>query len=59
LSQPRVGIIMGSRSDRETMLEAARVLDELGVAYQQGFLHSRPVLAEALPALWSSEPLRG
>ena len=32
--QPRVGIIMGSRSDRETMQEAARVLDELGVAYE-------------------------
>jgi 5-(carboxyamino)imidazole ribonucleotide mutase len=31
---PRVGIIMGSRSDRETMLEAARVLDELGIAYE-------------------------
>jgi 5-(carboxyamino)imidazole ribonucleotide mutase len=29
-----VGIIMGSRSDRETMLEAARILDELGVAYE-------------------------
>lgn len=34
MSQPRVGIIMGSRSDRETMLEAARVLDELGVDYE-------------------------
>jgi 5-(carboxyamino)imidazole ribonucleotide mutase len=31
---PRVGIIMGSRSDRETMLEAARILDELGVEYE-------------------------
>jgi len=34
VSQPRVGIIMGSRSDRETMQEAARVLDELGIAYE-------------------------
>jgi 5-(carboxyamino)imidazole ribonucleotide mutase len=34
VSQPRVGIIMGSRSDRETMLEAARVLDELGIPYE-------------------------
>lgn len=25
---------MGSRSDRETMLEAARMLDELGIAYE-------------------------
>jgi len=34
LSQPRVGIIMGSRSDRDTMLEAARVLDELEIAHE-------------------------
>lgn len=31
---PLVGIIMGSRSDLETMQEAARVLDELNVAYE-------------------------
>jgi len=29
--EPLVGIIMGSKSDWETMSEAARVLDELGV----------------------------
>ncbi len=34
MSQPRVGIIMGSKSDRETMLEAARVLDELQIPYE-------------------------
>jgi 5-(carboxyamino)imidazole ribonucleotide mutase len=34
VSEPRVGIIMGSRSDRETMSEAARILDELGVPYE-------------------------
>lgn len=34
MSQPRVGIIMGSRSDRETMLEAAHILDELDIAYE-------------------------
>lgn len=34
MTAPRVGIIMGSRSDRETMQEAARVLDELGVPYE-------------------------
>jgi 5-(carboxyamino)imidazole ribonucleotide mutase len=34
VSQPRVGIIMGSRSDRETMQEAARMLDELGIAWE-------------------------
>ena len=32
--QPRVGIIMGSQSDWPTMQRAARVLDELGVAYE-------------------------
>jgi 5-(carboxyamino)imidazole ribonucleotide mutase len=30
----RVGIIMGSRSDYETMVEAARVLDELGIEHE-------------------------
>ncbi|HEX8429897.1 MAG TPA: 5-(carboxyamino)imidazole ribonucleotide mutase [Longimicrobium sp.] len=34
MAQPRVGIIMGSRSDGDTMREAANVLDELGVAYE-------------------------
>ncbi|MDB4948749.1 MAG: phosphoribosylaminoimidazole carboxylase [Gemmatimonadetes bacterium] len=34
MTQPRVGIIMGSHSDRETMLEAARALDELGIAWE-------------------------
>lgn len=33
-SQPLVGIIMGSRSDLETMKEAAAVLDELQVPYE-------------------------
>lgn len=34
VSEPRIGIVMGSRSDYETMVEAARVLDELGIAYE-------------------------
>lgn len=34
MSKPRVGIIMGSHSDRDTMTEAATVLDRLGVAYE-------------------------
>ncbi|MEW8977545.1 MAG: 5-(carboxyamino)imidazole ribonucleotide mutase [Symbiobacterium sp.] len=33
-AQPLVGIIMGSRSDLETMQEAAHVLDQLGVPYE-------------------------
>jgi 5-(carboxyamino)imidazole ribonucleotide mutase len=31
---PRVGVVMGSRSDWETMEHAARVLAELGVAHE-------------------------
>jgi 5-(carboxyamino)imidazole ribonucleotide mutase len=33
-SAPIVGIIMGSRSDWPTMEEAARVLEEFGIAYE-------------------------
>lgn len=34
MTQPTVGIIMGSQSDWPTMREAADVLDELGVSYE-------------------------
>lgn len=34
MSQPLVGIIMGSQSDMRVMSEASKVLDELGVAYE-------------------------
>ncbi len=34
MSAVRVGIIMGSRSDLDTMREAGRVLDELGIGYE-------------------------
>lgn len=34
MSQPLVGIIMGSQSDMRVMSDAASVLDELGVAYE-------------------------
>ena len=34
MSEPLVGIIMGSRSDWETMRHAAETLDELGVAHE-------------------------
>ena len=34
MSEPLVGIIMGSRSDWETMRHAAETLDRLGVAYE-------------------------
>jgi len=34
MSNPPVGIIMGSQSDWSTMREAATLLDELGIAYE-------------------------
>jgi 5-(carboxyamino)imidazole ribonucleotide mutase len=34
LMQPLVGVIMGSRSDWETLRHAAEILDELGVPYE-------------------------
>jgi 5-(carboxyamino)imidazole ribonucleotide mutase len=34
MAQPVVGVIMGSRSDWETMKHACDTLDELGVAYE-------------------------
>jgi diguanylate cyclase (GGDEF)-like protein len=37
--------------------DEADLLDELGVSFQQGFLHSRPVRAAALPEFWS-RPVR-
>ena len=35
MASPLVGLIMGSRSDWETMRHAAETLDQLGVAYEQ------------------------
>lgn len=34
MNRVRVGIIMGSRSDHDTMVEAARILDDLQVEYE-------------------------
>lgn len=44
--QPQVGIIMGSRSDRDTMLGAASILDELGIGYEMQIVsaHRTPEL---------------
>ena len=46
MSSPLVGIIMGSKSDWETMEHAARVLSELGVPYE-----TRVVSAHRTPDL--------
>lgn len=46
MAEPLVGIIMGSRSDWETMKHAAAVLDELGVPYE-----TRVVSAHRTPDL--------
>jgi 5-(carboxyamino)imidazole ribonucleotide mutase len=48
-SEPLVAIIMGSRSDWETMGEAARILTEFGVAHE-----SRVVSAHRTPVLMAS-----
>jgi 5-(carboxyamino)imidazole ribonucleotide mutase len=45
-SSPRVGIIMGSQSDWETMRHAAEMLDQLGVAFE-----ARVVSAHRTPDL--------
>jgi len=34
MKKPLVGIIMGSQSDLETMKEASKILDELGIPYE-------------------------
>lgn len=49
VESPRVGIIMGSISDWETMQYAAQTLDELGIAYEKKIVsaHRTPdVMAE-------------
>ncbi|GIU97013.1 MAG: N5-carboxyaminoimidazole ribonucleotide mutase [Actinomycetota bacterium] len=49
MSNPLVGVIMGSRSDWETMRHACEVLDELDVAYEV-----RVVSAHRTPDLMAS-----
>jgi 5-(carboxyamino)imidazole ribonucleotide mutase len=46
VSEPQVGVIMGSRSDWETMRAAAETLEELGVRYE-----TRVVSAHRTPDL--------
>lgn len=49
MTQPKIGIIMGSQSDWPTMKLAADILDELGVAYE-----TKIVSAHRTPdRLWS------
>ncbi len=45
--QPKVGIVMGSASDWDTMRRACEVLDELGIAYEKQVIsgHRTPDLA--------------
>src|SRR5260370_37033188 len=46
--RPLVGIIMGSKSDWETMTNAAKALDALGIAYEVNVMsaHRTPALVE-------------
>jgi phosphoribosylaminoimidazole carboxylase PurE protein len=50
-SGPRVGIVMGSESDRTVMEEAARVLEQHGVAYELVVRSAHRTPAEA--AAWA------
>jgi 5-(carboxyamino)imidazole ribonucleotide mutase len=45
---PLVGILMGSKSDWETMANAAKALDELGISYEVNVMsaHRTPTLVE-------------
>jgi 5-(carboxyamino)imidazole ribonucleotide mutase len=45
---PLVGIIMGSKSDWETMANAAKALDQLGIAYEVNVMsaHRTPALVD-------------
>jgi 5-(carboxyamino)imidazole ribonucleotide mutase len=45
---PLVGIIMGSKSDWETMANAAKALDQLGIAYEANVMsaHRTPALVD-------------
>ena len=48
MNNPKVGIIMGSDSDLEVFAEAAKVLEEFGVAYDMtvGSAHRAPARAQ-------------
>ena len=35
MNKPQIGILMGSDSDLKVMSEAAKVLEEFGVAFEQ------------------------
>lgn len=47
-AQPLVGILMGSKSDWETMAHAAKALDALGIAYEVNVMsaHRTPALVD-------------
>jgi 5-(carboxyamino)imidazole ribonucleotide mutase len=46
--RPLIGIIMGSKSDWETMANAAKALDQLGIAYEVNVMsaHRTPALVD-------------
>lgn len=52
---PRVGIIMGSKSDWETMKHAAETLDKLGVSYEKRVLSAHRTPDQTLQWAASAE----
>ena len=48
MSNPTVGILMGSLSDRDVMMGAASVLDELGISWEMKVRSAHRTPAESL-----------
>ncbi|MBI2594318.1 AIR carboxylase family protein [Candidatus Curtissbacteria bacterium] len=46
MTKPQVGILMGSDSDLDVMSQTAKILDELGVAYEISVLSTHRVPEE-------------
>jgi len=55
MNGPRVGILMGSESDLETMKGAAKILDELGVTHELRVLSAHRTPEEAAAYAESAE----
>ncbi len=55
MKEPVVGIIMGSKSDLDVMSEAAKVLDELGVANEVRILSAHRTPAEMIDYVASAQ----
>src|ERR1039458_448626 len=55
MSEPVVGIIMGSKSDLDIMSEAAKMLDELGVGNEMRVLSAHRTTKEMIDYITSAQ----